>query len=151
MQNDFTPYVFISYTKEQFNSPSSSNSDTNDNDNSATSQNMADLYADCIGAATFYANQSGSNPEQYAFWLDEECQPMRYTDDDTNEIEVSDAAAQQRLADRDVRIVFETGHGGSAKSPELLLNSLVVFSVLGIHDERCHPWRRINHYHHSHN
>src|SRR5438046_2396882 len=92
-QDDHTPYVFISYTKAQFET----------NDDQETNQNYQWLYSYAIKATRFYANSLGDHPRKpRAFWIDIECQPFRRFDDETEieyEVTVEMKMDRKKLVD----------------------------------------------------
>ena len=89
-QGDHTPYVFISYTKTQF-----------DGDQTEDYQY---LYAYAVKATNFYAESLGDAPRKPgAFWIDIECQPLYRFDEETGtQHEVSDEMDIKTLVDNDV-------------------------------------------------
>jgi hypothetical protein len=99
-QNDHTPYVFISYTKAQFEA----------GDDQATSANYQWLFKGAIHATHFYADSLGDNPRKpRAFWIDTECQPLRRFNEVTRtEYNVTGEMDIKKLVDHDVSFLFDS-------------------------------------------
>ncbi|PVH70359.1 hypothetical protein DL98DRAFT_504723 [Cadophora sp. DSE1049] len=92
--NDHTPYVFISYTKGQFDC----------NDEEQKINNYQSLYAMALRETFKYANSvQDSARKPKAFWLDTFCLPHRkYIEEEDRVEKVTDSAELKALTDQDV-------------------------------------------------
>jgi hypothetical protein len=101
--NDHTPYVFISYTKIQFDSEKKKEQD----------DNYQLLYAMAVRETFMYANSvQGHERKPNAFWLDGICQPCsRYIEEEDRVEEVTDEDEKKLLIDQDVYTISDIIRG----------------------------------------
>ncbi|OAQ59325.2 3-hydroxyisobutyrate dehydrogenase protein [Pochonia chlamydosporia 170] len=105
-QNDHTPYVFISYTKEQFDIP---------NDSQATHQNYQNLFAWAINATAYYAEnlvEGARTPK--AFWIDCKCQPAKRVDASGQVNDNLSEREKKELIDRDIYTMSDIIRGAES-------------------------------------
>lgn len=101
--NDNSPYVFISYTKTQFNSENEEEKN----------KNYQSLYSMAIREAFIYSHSvqdSGRKP--VAFWIDTHCQPhTRYIEKENRIEDVTDPDERKTITDQDVYTISDIIRG----------------------------------------